>query len=174
MHATHAVRLGSSIGFAALALVVGIQAVSAGEVEVGAAVSGSLVGLIGGISDSELQQLEHATVAEATIARLAAMEKADSVLASGVRIRSSGVPSEMTDSIRLARRLPDNATVGTSDADVDVFPISGRVMPLLVTRPISEAVAAQPRLTFQSGLAETVGVTRSSLRSPTPRERDPR
>lgn len=172
MLARCAFGIGKTFGIVALALVAGTHMASASDVDSVSSLGGSVVGLIGGISHAELLQLEQASAAEATISRLAAMEKVDSLLNTGARDQVAGVEPGPSESLRIARVPP--AATAVASHDVDVFPISGRVVPLLVTRPVAEAAAAQPRLTLQSGLAETVGVTRSSLRSPTPRERDTR
>jgi len=140
---------------AAMVVVAGPGVASAIDVTMLPMASHASTGLTGGFSDAEVQYLENESAAKATMSRLTAMEKASALLATGGQL--------------LAATRGGSSVV--ESADVDVFPISGRVVPLLVTRPIAEATAAQTRLTLQSGLAETVGDTRSPLRSPTPRER---
>lgn len=113
-------------------------------------------GLIGGISDADLEQLEHATVAEATAVRLAALGDVGQVM-TPVRNRSASAP----------------VGVGATDEE-ELFPHSGRLLPLLVARPQAAAVITQTALTPRPGLGQPVGVSRASLRSPTPSERSGR
>lgn len=135
-----------------LALVFGGSAAVAEGLTGFAAPGESASSLIGGFSDVDLEQLEHASVAEATAARLAALGQATPVVA--------------TAPTRGAAPL-DSA----SASDGELFPYSGRILPLLVAQPQAEASIVRASVTLRPGLVQPVGVSRASLRSPTPTER---
>ena len=102
-------------------------------------------GLAGSFSGTELQQLEYATAAEATAARVAAMQQSVAMAAPTRKWRIASSES--------AQR-----------AQVDVFQHSGQLLPLLVTRPQVEAPIVRPAVTQRPGLVQPVGVAGSSLR----------
>lgn len=130
-----------------LALVFGGAAAHAGGLD-GFADS-SLAGLIGDISQADLEQLEQASTADVTMARLVADTAGDGA----------------------ARRPRTFSVVRDSSAtpvEADLFPHSGRLLPLLVVRPeAAREVAVQGPAPIRPGVAQPVGVPRSRLRSAT-------
>jgi hypothetical protein len=108
--------------------------------------------LIGSFSDSDLQALEHASAAEATAARRAAIGAYDAARSS-VRSRSS-IPGDVAP-----------------EAEGDVFRHSSLILPLLVTRPDASGSIATASVTLRPGLVQPVGVSPAALRSRTPSER---
>ncbi len=115
----------------------GLTAVGAGGLETAP--------LIGGFSADDLQALEHASAADATIARLAAMDVKNGTLAS--RKSRSHAAGHAT----------------TLDAEGDVFRYSSGVLPLLVTRPETVSPIATVGTTPRPGLVQPVGVSAASL-----------
>ena len=113
-------------------------------------------GMFGDFSSSELDQLEHASTAAATAARLAAM----------------GVKTAPTTT-SACRAAADTAFTAPAD-DTDLFPHSARVLPMLVARPAAETFVGRTAITPRPGLGQPVGVSRTSLRPRTPAERTAR
>jgi len=109
--------------------------------------------MFGTFSSSELEQLEHASTAAATTARLAAM---------GVKTTPAATSSH--------RSAADTAFT-TPANDADLFPHSARVLPMLVARPQAETFVGRTVITPRPGLGQPVGVSRTSLRPRTPAER---
>lgn len=102
--------------------------------------------LIGQFSDGDLEQLEHATAADGTAVRLAAM------------MESLGAPEEQAPSLASARLDPATA------ANDDLFPHSGRLLPLLTMRPdASPAIVSGPS-SFRPGPVQPVGVPQAAVR----------
>ncbi len=112
------------------------------------------VGLFGQFSAEEMHQLEHASTVGAVSARLATM---------GVDQSFSKV---------LAR--PASAGDVAPKTEAEVFQRTGRVLPLLVTRPDTTATVAQSQVKLRPGLVAPVGVSRGTFRSPTLSERSAR
>lgn len=112
---------------------------------------GATNAFVSSFSSEDLAQLEHATASEATAARLAAL----------------GADMPELSTARSRTTAPDEASV---DSAADLFPHSGRVLPLLVTRADAATPVARVASTLRPGLVQPVGVSVSSLRSPTPAE----
>lgn len=111
--------------------------------------TGQGTSLIDGISDADLQALEHANAADATAARLAAM----GVDAKGIApVRS-----------RSADRGDEKPV-----ADTEVFRHSGHVLSLLVPRAdaIEADVASMRPVKLRPGLVQPVGVSPALVRAP--------
>ena len=105
-----------------------------------------LTALIGGFSQADLEQLDHASTNDATMARLAAMGATESAIAR-------------------PRKSMDSRGRSASQVEADLFPHSGQLLPLLVVRPEASRVVAQSPAPGRPGVAQPVGVSRSRLRS---------
>lgn len=110
-------------------------------------------GMLGDISATELEKLEHASSAQATAARLAAMGVKTIPVATSVRIP-----------------VVEGSYAAPAD-DADLFPHSASVLPMLVARPVAETYVGRAVIAPRPGLAQPVGVSRASLRPRTPSER---
>ncbi|MFM9059561.1 MAG: hypothetical protein ACKOSQ_10640 [Planctomycetaceae bacterium] len=111
-------------------------------------VAGEVSGLAGGFSSVDLEQLEHATAAEATAARLAAF--------------GAELPG-----LKEVRSSKAGASPALFGANADMFPHSSRLLPLLVAGPAAAIPVATVASSLRSGLARPVGVPVSSLRTVT-------
>jgi len=109
--------------------------------------------LFGNFSETELEKLEHASTAQATAARLAALGVKTVPVAKNVRA--------VTGDVSFAAQ-PD---------DSDLFPHSARVLPMIVARPQAETYVGRAAIAPRPGLAQPVGVSWSSLRPRTEAER---
>ncbi|MFM7107055.1 MAG: hypothetical protein ACKOZU_00340 [Planctomycetaceae bacterium] len=128
-----------------VALILAGSASFAGELIGFATADGDLAGVFGRFSDADIAALERAANAETSALRIAELGEA------AVRPRQTGksepVPTE------------------------DLFPYTGKVLPLLVPRP--DAIVRAPAI-LRPGMTRPVGVPYSVLRSPTAVERTAR
>jgi len=145
--ATAATKAGSVTGrLISLAVVLGCSTAMANDGLIGmSSDSRSAAGLVGSFSDSELQQLEHASAAAATAARVAAMQRSVAYSA----------PS---------RKWHTASTEVAAPASDNVFQHSSQLLPMLVTAPQPSPSLVRPEVTRRPGLVQTVGVDESSVR----------
>lgn len=145
--ATAATNGGSVIGrLISLAVVLGCSTAMADDGLIGLSSDArSAAGLVSSFSDSELQQLEHASAAAATAARVAAMQ----------RSVAYATPS---------RKWHTAATEASTRPSADVFQHSSQLLPMLVTAPQPTASLVRPGVVRRPGLVQPVGVDESSVR----------
>jgi len=131
----------------------GKAALAEGLTEFGAATR-PYADTIGDFSANDLAKLEHASSAQATAARLAAMG-----------VKTVAVAKTVRTSVSV------DAPFATQANNDDLFPHSARVLPMIVARPQAEPSIGSGVIAPRPGVAQPVGVAWSSLRPRTPAEK---